>query len=76
MFEFISNILTSIGNFFSTVWDFLIHFFEEIVYVVKLLGTVIISIPSYFTWLPGSVISLIVLGIGIVVIYKIMGREG
>lgn len=76
MFEWIGNLLNNIVNFFSTLWDFIIHIFEEIVYIVKLLATVVINIPSYFTWLPASVIALIVLAIGIVVIYKIAGREG
>ena len=76
MFEFISNILTNIANFFSSVWDFITHVFEEIVYIIQLLGTTISSIPSYFTWLPGSVVALIILTISIVVIYKVMGREG
>lgn len=76
MFEFISNILTNIANFFSSVWDFITHVFEEIVYIIQLLGTTIASIPSYFTWLPGSVVALIILTISIVVIYKVMGREG
>lgn len=76
MFEWISNVLSDIANFFSTVWDFIIHVFQEIVYVIQLLGTVIANIPSYFTWLPASVIALLILGIGIVVIYKVVGRDG
>lgn len=76
MIQWISNLLENIVNFFSTLWDFIIHIFEEIVYIIKLLATVVINIPSYFTWLPTSVIALIVLAIGIVVIYKIAGREG
>lgn len=76
MFEWISEVLTNIANFFSTLWDFIINLFEEIVYIIGILGSVIVNIPSYFTWLPASVLALIVLAIGIVVVYKIAGREG
>lgn len=76
MFEWIGEILNNIANFFTTAWDFIIHVFEEIVYIVTLLGNIILNIPSYFTWLPASVLALLVIGIGIVVIYKIAGREG
>jgi phage-related protein len=76
MFEWIAEILQNIGNFFSTVWDFIINFFTEIVYIIKLLASVVANIPSYFTWLPGSVIALIGLAVALVVIYKVVGREG
>lgn len=76
MFQWLQEFLTNIGNFFSTLWDFVINFFKEIVYIVKLLGSVITNIPSYFTWLPGSVLALIILAVAIVVIYKVTGREG
>lgn len=76
MFEWISSILENIANFFSTVWQFIITVFEEIVYIIKLLATVVINIPSYFTWLPPAALALVLVLIGIVVIYKIMGREG
>lgn len=76
MFEWIANILQNIGNFFSTVWDFIINFFKEIVYIIQLLASVVINIPSYFTWLPSSVLALVILAIALVVIYKVVGREG
>ena len=76
MFEFIGNILQNIANFFVSIWEFITHVFEEIVYIIKLLGAAVASIPSYFTWLPGSVIALILVTIAIVVIYKVAGREG
>ena len=74
MFEWISTVLENIANFFSTVWDFIISVFDEIVYIIQLLGNVLLNIPSYFSWLPSSVLALMVVGIGVVVIYKIVGR--
>lgn len=74
MFEWISEVLTNIANFFSTAWDFIINFFKEIVYIIQLLASVVTNIPGYLSWLPSSIALLIVTAMSIVVIYKIAGR--
>lgn len=56
--------------------DFLIGFIEDIVYVVKLTGEFVVNIPDYFAWLPAPVLATVVSIFGIVVIYKVTGREG
>lgn len=56
--------------------DFLIGFIEDIVYIVKITGEFVLQIPSYLGWLPSSVLAIIVVVFGVVVIYKVMGREG
>lgn len=56
--------------------DFVIGIIQDLVYVVKLCNEFILKIPTLFVWLPTGVIALIVVIFGIVVIYKIMGREG
>lgn len=56
--------------------DFLIGFIEDIVYVVKLTGEFVLNIPNYFAWLPAPVLATVVSIFGIVVIYKVLGREG
>ena len=76
MLEFLGNLLENIVNFFQTLWDFIINIFNEIVYIIQLLANVVTNIPNYFTWLPAPVLTLIILAISIVVIYKVMGREG
>lgn len=70
-------------NFFSSIvegikiaFDFLFDMIKDLVYVVKLLGSFIAKIPSLFAWLPAGVLALIVTIFGIVLIYKIIGREG
>ena len=75
MFEFISETLTNIANFFKTAWDFIINFFKEIVYVIELLGNVLINAPSYFTWLPATITALISTALMIIVVYKVLGRD-
>lgn len=56
--------------------DFLIGFIEDIIYIVKITGEFVLQIPNYLGWLPSSVLTIIVVVFGVVVIYKVMGREG
>lgn len=68
--------LKSIFNLISSVVSFIIGFFQDLVYMIGLLGKFIISLPSYFSWLPPTFITAISLIFSIVVIYKVLGREG
>lgn len=68
--------LKGIGNAITSVIDFVISFFSDLAYVVQVVTQTVISIPSYFSWLPSAAVAIIVTIFGIVVIYKIMGREG
>lgn len=74
MLQAIKEVLTNIGNFFSSVWNFLVDLIEDLVYMVKLLGEIVGQIPSLFSWLPTAVLSLLIALVGIVVVYKIIGR--
>ena len=74
MLQYISDLLSNIGNFFSTAWDFIIHLFQEIWYIIQLLTSVITNLPGYLSWLPSSIALLIITGMSIVVVYKIAGR--
>lgn len=65
-----------IGAAIVSVFDFLVSFFEDLVYVITLLGKFIAQIPSYFSWLPTELIVILSSILAVVVIYKIMGREG
>lgn len=70
------DFLKGIGNAIVSVIDFVMGLFEDLVYMIKLLGQVVLNIPNYFSWLPPQILALVVLIISIVVIYKILGREG
>lgn len=70
------DFIKGIGEAIVSVIDFVMGLFEDLVYMIKLLGVVIANIPNYFSWLPPQVLALVVLIISIVVIYKILGREG
>lgn len=65
-----------IGAAIGAVIDFVIGLFQDLVYMVQLLGQFVVNIPGYFAWLPAGVVAVIVTIFAIVVIYKILGREG
>lgn len=65
-----------IGEAIVSVFDFLVSLFEDLVYVITLLGKFIAQVPSYFSWLPTELIVILSSILAVVVIYKIMGREG
>lgn len=79
MFDWVDDLL----NFFKMIGDVLISFFdfvfslvEDLVYVIKLTGETVIKIPEYFSWLPEEAVAIIVSIFAVVVIYKVIGREG
>lgn len=72
----IISFLKGIGEAITTAFDFLIGLFEDLIYIIQLLGKVIVSIPGYFSWLPAELVGLLIALFAIVVIYKVMGREG
>lgn len=74
--EAVADILSSIASGISTALEFLISFFEDIFYVIKLTGEFVLEIPNYFSWLPAEVVASLVSIFAIVVIYKVLGREG
>lgn len=60
----------------TSVIDFVIGFFDDIVYLIAITGQVLAQIPSYFTWLPSELIALLGVLLALIVLYKILGREG
>ena len=72
----IINFLKSITDAITTAINFLVDFLGDLVYIIKVVGQTVLEIPSYFGWLPTAGINILVTLFGIVVIYKITGREG
>lgn len=72
----ILNFFKGIGDAIVSLFDMLIGFVADIVYLVKLTGSMLAKIPSFFSWLPESMVALILVIIAVVVLYKILGREG
>lgn len=65
-----------IGNAIVSIFDFVISFFQDLIYVIQLLGKFLGQLPQYLSWMPPSVSGLLITLFAIVVIYKILGREG
>lgn len=70
-------------NFFKMLIDllvgvvkFAIQLVNDLVMVVKMLGETVLKLPLAFAWLPGAVSSLLIALFAVVVIYKVLGREG
>lgn len=72
----IADFLQAIGNAIVAGIDFVVGFFQDIVYIIQLTGKVLAQIPSYFSWLPAELLAIILTIFAVVVIYKILGREG
>ena len=72
LFDFIAGIGTAI----SALFNFVVSLIEDIVYMVALTGKFVGQLPQFFTWLPSTVTTLIAVTFSIVVVYKVIGREG
>lgn len=68
--------LQTIVDAISTAIDFVVDFLADIVYIIELTGKTLLEIPNYFGWLPTAAVGILITIFGIVVIYKITGREG
>lgn len=72
----ILDFFATIGEVLTTVVEFVIQLFKDLLFMLQLLAKFVVSIPDYFSWLPGGVVAVIVVIFSVVVIYKILGREG
>lgn len=70
------DLLGGLADLLWSIGKFLIDVILDLVYVVGLLGSLMVRIPDMIGWLPGTCISLTVTVFTIVLIYKILGREG
>lgn len=71
----ILDALNSIIEFFQTIWDFIVHFVQDLIYIIESLGTLVARIPQYFRWVPSQVYTLIITAISVAVIYKVVNRD-
>lgn len=76
MLESISNFIEGIANSFTAIIDFLTDFVEDSIYIIDVCGKAILFVPHLFGWLPVSVAALAIGIFAIVIIYKVLGREG
>lgn len=71
----IVDFLTGIGQAITSGFSLVFGLLEDLVYLILLTGKVLLSIPTYFSWLPPQFVVLVVSILTIAVLYKVMGRE-
>lgn len=69
------NFIKGIGDGLMAIVDFVSGLIEDVLYIVKITAEFVAKIPEYISFLPPSVIAMIVSIFAVVVIYKILGRE-
>lgn len=74
--QVIIDFFKGIGDVISSCIDFLIGFISDIVYMIDLTAKFVAEIPNYLSWLPSGVLAVVISIFAIVVIYKVLGREG
>lgn len=76
MLSAIKDTLFGFVELVTSLVNFVIGIIKDIVYVVQLTAKFVAKVPTLFSWLPNSVVALLVTLFAVVVIYKILGREG
>lgn len=76
MLETIKEYFQIIVDGFNAVIDFVIGLFEDLIYIIRLTGAFVAKLPDLFSWLPVEALTLVLSIFAVVVIYKILGREG
>lgn len=72
----IINFLQAIATGVQAAIDFLLTMIADVAYVVELTAKFVSQIPGYLSFLPAPVLSMVISMFAVVVIYKILGREG
>lgn len=72
----IANFIKTIMGLITSLVQIVVSFVGDIVHVVKLCVTFVAKIPQLFSFFPSEVLALIVACFGVVMVYKILGREG
>lgn len=76
MFDALIGFFETFISMFTSLFNMAISLFSDIAYVVQLTGKFVVNVPNYFGWLPSECTVIITLIFSIVVLYKILGREG
>ena len=67
---------TGIADLLGGLVDLVLGFFGDIVYLIRLTAKAVTALPSYLALLPGPATVILMWIFGVVVIYKVLGREG
>lgn len=72
----IIDFLKGIADGVNAAIAFLSSMVADIAYVVQLTAKFVAEVPQYLSFIPGPIVAMIVSMFAVVVIYKILGREG
>lgn len=72
----IQNFLTEIGNAISLAWEFVVAMFRDFFQFLEILAKMPVYILSLFTWIPEELLAVLGITVTIVILYKVLGREG
>lgn len=76
MLESIMQFFEALFSPILALFDAVNTFFNDLVYVISLLTSFVIQIPDMLSFLPSATVPILIIIFDIVVIYKILGREG
>lgn len=72
----IVDFLSGIGDAIISVFDFIIAFFKDFISFLRLLAGVPEIIENFLFWFPVDLLPFVLLLFGVIILYKILGREG
>lgn len=67
---------TSLGGLIGSLVDYVVNFFKDLVWLVRSLAWAAASAFNAITWIPEFLQTYIILLISIIILYKVLGREG
>lgn len=76
MLESIMQFFEALFSPILAIFDIVNTFFNDLVYVISLLTSFVVQIPDMLNFLPTATVPILIIIFDIVVIYKILGREG
>lgn len=68
--------LEVIIDFFTSLFNFIVSLVQDLIFIVQTLAMTVVHLPDYLGWLPSSLMATVLVTFAVVVIYKILGREG
>lgn len=76
MLDQIFDVLGNIAEFISLIFETIVSFVQDIVTLIQTVYNTLAELPQYFNWLPAELVGLLLVIFGVVVLYKVLGREG
>lgn len=70
------SFFSSIGDAIVTVFDFIIAFFRDFMQFLQLLVKMPEILANVLSWIPGELFVSLAILFGVVILYKVLGREG